>query len=160
MCLTISTSPSRMMNISVPRSPWVKTRSPGWNVPVCSFTGSFPPVVLKTAFIASDTSSLDRGSHHRERVVLCAETNEGTDRHQKIISIMPERKITHNRNRERGEKLAQQRIDFGFAAAVFQLPDDHTTDAPQSTGQPEGGQHTVDAVRPFLDLFPEPDPAV
>src|SRR5947209_15313128 len=73
---------------------------------------------------------------------------------------MTEGKVAHNRNRERGEELAQQELDLGFAAAVFQLPDDHTTDAFESTGQPQGGQHAVDAVRAFLDLFPEPDSAV
>src|ERR1051326_9641319 len=90
----------------------------------------------------------------------CSETNESTDRHQEIISIMTEGKVAHNRNRERGEELAQQELELGFAAAVFQLPDDHTTDAIESTGQPEGGQHSVDAIRTFVDLFPEPDAAV
>src|ERR1051326_3932855 len=90
----------------------------------------------------------------------CSETNESTDRHQEIISIMTEGKVAHNRNRERGEELAQQELELGFAAAVFQLPDDHTTDAFESTGQPEGGQHSVDAIRPFFDLLPEPDSSV
>src|ERR1043166_4386393 len=73
---------------------------------------------------------------------------------------MTEGEVAHNRKRERGEELAQQELDLGFAAAVFQLPDDHTTDAFESTGQPEGGQHSVDAIRPFFDLLPEPDSSV
>jgi len=52
MCLTMSTSPSWMMNISVPSSPCWKITSPAAYTLVESFTGSFPPVVLKTVFMA------------------------------------------------------------------------------------------------------------
>ena len=74
--------------------------------------------------------------------------------------MMAERQIAYDRNVAGGEKFVQQRLDFGVAPAPFQLPDDHSSDFFQSTGQPEVGQHTVDAIERLVDVFEEPDAVV
>src|SRR5205807_9783155 len=77
-----------------------------------------------------------------------------------VIPQMTERKVTDDRNSAGRKEFVQQRGQLGLVSAAFELADQHTSDASQSTRQPEGGQHTVQPVKRLVDVFPEPDSIV
>src|SRR5438874_1227388 len=95
-----------------------------------------------------------------QRVVARAEVSWRTDRHQQIISIMPERKVAHDWDRKRLEEFAQESIDFALTPTLFQLANNNASDFFESTRQPQVGQHTVEAIRRFADFLPKPNAVV
>src|SRR5260221_11149592 len=97
---------------------------------------------------------------HGQRTTLSAETDQRSDRHQEIISIMAERKVSDNRNSIGTKEFVQQRVQLGLVSAAFQLPYQQTSDASKSTRQPEVGQHAVDAIQRLVNVFPEPSSVV
>src|SRR5258707_11982783 len=97
---------------------------------------------------------------HGQRTTLSAETDQRSDRHQEIISIMAERKVSDNRNSIGTKEFVQQRVQLGLVSAAFQLPYQQTSDASKSTRQPQVGQHAVDSIHRLVDILPEPDPVV